>query len=204
MDEPCRLSPPVAGAPLPKLIVYDLDDTVWFPELYMMCGAPWTRDELGRVTDVAGEEIRIYPAAIESIKMITEHEAFADTQVAVASRTNRGKWAFEAMELLTVAGKTTLREVVGDLSEIFPGSKKAHFEKLRTKAKCAYHEILFFDNERVNVTEVGQLGVTSIHCPGGMSQGAWEKGLETYAKNAKTRSSANNTGKSKVMTRKKL
>jgi hypothetical protein len=48
--------------------------------------------------------------------------------------------------------------------------------------------MLFFDNERVNVEEVGQLGVTSVYCPGGMSQGAWEKGLETFAKNARQRS----------------
>ena len=87
-----------------------------------------------------------------------------------------------------MAGKTTLREAVGDLSEIFPGSKKAHFEKLRSKTKVAYHEMLFYDNEKINVTEVGQLGVTSVHCPGGMSQGAWEKGLEMYAKNARMRS----------------
>ena len=192
MEEPCRLTPPAAGAPLPKLIVYDLDDTVWFPELYMMCGAPWQRDELGRVMDVAGEEIRIYPAARESMKMIQSHEAFAETRVAVASRTNRGKWAYEAMELLTVTGNTTLREVVGDLSEIFPGSKKAHFEKLRSKTKVAYHDTLFFDNEKINVTEVGQLGVTSIYCPGGMSQGAWEQGLDTFAKNARMRSANNN------------
>ena len=37
---------------VPKLIIFDLDDTVWYPELYMMCGAPLSRDELGRVTDV--------------------------------------------------------------------------------------------------------------------------------------------------------
>ena len=47
--------------------------------------------------------------------------------------------------------------------------------------------MLFFDNEKVNVTEVGQLGVVSIHCPGGMSQGAWEEGLGTFAENAKRR-----------------
>lgn len=188
MDEPCRLSAPREGTPVPKLIVFDLDDTIWFPELYMMCGAPWSRDELGRVTDVSGEELRVYPAARESIKMILTDEAFVDTRVAVASRTNRGRWALEAMELLSIAGGTTLREAVGDMSEIFPGTKKAHFERLRAKAKVQYHEILFFDNERINVTEVGQLGVTSVFCPGGMSQGAWEEGLETYARNAKKRS----------------
>lgn len=195
MDEPCRLSPPKEGAAVPKLIVYDLDDTIWFPELYMMSGAPWERDELGRVTDVGGEEIRIYPAARESIKMILQHEAFADTLVAVASRTDRGRWACQAMELLTVAGNTSLCEAVGDLSEIFPGSKKSHFEKLRAKTNVAYHEMCFFDNEQINVLEVGQLGVTSIFCPGGMSPGAWEKGLETYAENASKRSADKNSKK---------
>ena len=59
------------------------------------------------------------------------HGAFADTRVAVASRTTQGRWAREAMALLTVVGTTTLREAAGDLCEIFPGSKKQHFEKLR-------------------------------------------------------------------------
>ena len=54
MDEPCFIKPPPEGAALPRLVCYDLDDTVWFPELYMMCGAPWSKDELGRVRTPAG------------------------------------------------------------------------------------------------------------------------------------------------------
>ena len=77
MSEPVRLSPPTSPD-VPKLIIFDLDDTVWYPELYMMCGAPWTRDELGRVTDVCDEELSIYPAAREAIAMILRHEAFAE------------------------------------------------------------------------------------------------------------------------------
>jgi magnesium-dependent phosphatase 1 len=57
------------------------------------------------------------------------------------------------------------------LYRYIPGSKKAHFEKLRAKTKVAYHKMVFFDNEQNNVLEVGQLGVTSVFCPGGMSQG---------------------------------
>lgn len=232
MQVEVRLTPPPAGAPLPKLVVFDLDDTVWFPELYMMNGAPWSVDELGRVTDVSGEELRIYPAAREAIALISTHEAFAETKVAVASRTNRAQWAFAAMELHaprsrysyapnldassdassvgttssgTISPKKekhpsqtpkghiahpepkTLREVVGDLAEIYTGSKKAHFRNLREKTGTPYKDMLFFDNERVNVMEVGQLGVCSVYCPGGMSQGAWEEGLRTFADNASRR-----------------
>lgn len=209
-----RLTSPPPGAPLPKLVVFDLDDTVWFPELYMMNGAPWSVDELGRVTDVSGEELRIYPAAREAIAMLSTHEAFAETRVAVASRTNRAKWAFDAMALhapqsrylpssnekassnvpATMAPRKarpappkSLREVVGDLAEIYTGSKKAHFQSLREKTGTPFSDMLFFDNERVNVTEVGQLGVVAVYCPGGMSQGAWEEGLETFADNAARR-----------------
>ena len=193
MEERCRLKPPPEGAALPRLVCYDLDDTVWFPELYMMCGAPWSKDELGRVTDVCGTELRVYPAASESVKMILDPDgpfqsSGVRTKVAFASRTNRGKWAMEALDLLRLDKDTTLREAVGDMIEIFPGTKRKHFESLRHKSRLSYSDMLFFDNERVNVEEVGQLGVTSVYCPGGMSQGAWEKGLETFAKNARQRS----------------
>jgi magnesium-dependent phosphatase 1 len=164
--------------------------------------------------------------------MLSTHEAFAETKVAVASRTNRAQWAYAAMELHaprsrysyapnadassdassvgttssgTISPKKekhpsqtpkghiahpepkTLREVVGDLAEIYTGSKKAHFQNLREKTGMAYKDMLFFDNERVNVMEVGQLGVCSVYCPGGMSQGAWEEGLRTFADNASRR-----------------
>ena len=199
MNTEVRLVPPPDGTPVPKLIVFDLDDTAWFPELYMMAGAPWQRDELGRVTDLSGEELRIYPAAREAIVMISTHEAFAECKIAFASRTNRAQWAFTAMELhvcrsnykygtdkndsTVKSNNKTLREHAGDLTEIYTGSKKKHFENLKVKTKIQYHDMLFFDNERVNITEVGQLGVVSVYCPGGMSQGAWEEGLCTFAKN---------------------
>ena len=40
------------------------------------------------------------------------------------------------------------------------------------------------------VVGVGEGGGTGVSCPGGMSQGAGEKGLETYARNARQRSAA--------------
>lgn len=197
-----RLDPPSLEQPVPKLIVFDLDDTIWFPELYMMAGAPWSCDRRGVVTDCANEELRVYPAAREAIAMIATHAAFAETKLAVASRTNRAQWAFAVMDLHVCKSRyvssderkdsiahnnKTLRQSVGDLAEIYTGSKRNHFESLRLRTKIPFSDMLFFDNEKVNVTEVGQLGVVSIHCPGGMSQGAWEEGLGTFAENAKRR-----------------
>ena len=91
------------------------------------------RDELGRVTDVCGEELAVYPAAREALKMIHTHEAFEGTRVAVASRTNRAQWAREAMKLQVIAPGVTLQDVAGDLAEIYPGSKRKHLASLREK-----------------------------------------------------------------------
>ena len=72
--------------------------------------------------------------------------------------------------------------------EIFPGTKRKHFEALE-QVGSAFSQMLFFDNERINVEEVGQLGVTSIYCPGGMSQGRGRRGWRPR-RNARQRSAA--------------
>ena len=114
--------------------------------------------------------------------MVMCEDVFAGTRVAIASRTNRRHWARECMSLVDVYEGVTLEDACV-FSEIFPGTKKQHFEKLRQDSGVLYAEMLFFDNERINVQEVSQLGVTCVHCPGGMSQKAWEEGLRQYAKN---------------------
>ena len=192
MEERCRLKPPPEGAALPRLVCYDLDDTVWFPELYMMCGAPWSKDELGRVTDVCGTELRVYPAASESVKMILDPDgpfqsSGVRTRVAFASRTNRGKWAMEALDLLRLDKDTTLREAVGDMIEIFPGTKRKHFESLRNKSKLSYSDMLFFDNENRNILSVAELGVTCVYTPDGMTDKLWQQGLQRFAANSTSR-----------------
>ena len=168
MSEPVHLSPPMSQD-VPKLIIFDLDDTVWYPELYMMCGAPWTRDELGRVTDVCDEELSIYPAAREAIAMILRHEAFAGTRVAVASRTNRGRWALRPwISCPSPPGcpprprETSARYASGASGDTFR----------RSAAKQRRLSPHMPSTTKESTEEVGQLGVCCVHCPGGMSQGA--------------------------------
>ena len=186
MSEPVHLSPPMSQD-VPKLIIFDLDDTVWYPELYMMCGAPWTRDELGRVTDVCDEELSICPRRSRGHRH--------DTSTRGLRGNPRGGGLAHQSRALGPGGhgspvrrpRAVLREAAGDLCEIYVGSKRRHFQALRDKTSVAYRHMLFFDNEGINCEEVGQLGVCCVHCPGGMSQGAWEKGLSTYASGGRGR-----------------
>ncbi|XP_061086139.1 LOW QUALITY PROTEIN: magnesium-dependent phosphatase 1, partial [Conger conger] len=45
--------------------------------------------------------------------------------------------------------------------EIYPGSKVTHFKKLKKDSGVEFREMMFFDDEPRNITDVGRLGV---HC----------------------------------------
>jgi magnesium-dependent phosphatase 1 len=186
LDDVCELEHPPSTSThvLPKLVVYDLDDTIWFPELYMMAGAPFRKDVGSReIRDSAGVEIAVYPAARESMRLIAQtSEAFRarGTKIAVASRTHRGKWANDLMALFEFDDCPSMKDWISYI-DIASGTKMRHFERLRKLSGVPYDDMLFFDNERDNCVDVAQLGVCCIHCPSGMSQDAWERGLRLFA-----------------------
>ena len=170
---------------LPGLVVYDLDDTVWFPELYMIAGAPFTKLRGNAVEDVMGDVLRVYSAARRSIAQVYAHDAFRrrGTKIAVASRTHRGKWARELMEMFEVIedddGGVSLADAA-PLVDIASGTKTKHFQRLRERTGVAYADMLFFVNVRVNVDEVARMGVRCVHCPGGLSAEAHNRGLRLF------------------------
>lgn len=65
--------------------------------------------------------------------------------------------------------------------EIYPGSKVAHFARIRERSGAAYGDMLFFDNEAWNVREVERLGVVCVYCPRGLTRAAWEEGVLKFA-----------------------
>lgn len=170
-----------AGARRPGLVVFDLDDTVWFPEMYMLAGPPFSKDKnSGAVRDAAGEEVRVYPAVRAALLLMHDDPAWAGTRVAVASRTHQKSWAEKCMKLLEMRPGLTLQDCV-QYNEIFPACKKQHFANLRSMSGVPYDDMVFLDNEFGNIRDVGQLGVTAIYTPGGMSAKHWEEALKQYA-----------------------
>jgi magnesium-dependent phosphatase 1 len=178
--------PSVDPKTLPGLVVYDLDDTVWFPELYMIAGAPFTKIHGNAVEDVMGDVVRVYAAARRSIAQVYTHDAFRrrGTKIAVASRTHRGKWARELMQMFEIIededGVSVSLADCAPLVDIAAGTKTKHFQRLRERTGVAYGDMLFFDNERVNVDEVARMGVRCVHCPGGVSAEAHNRGLRLF------------------------
>ena len=176
--------PPVAarlpaGAALPKLIVFDLDNTLWTPELYQVARRV-------KAAPVAGRDVKLFPAAAAALHEIDTCDRWEGTQIAVASRTNQGDWARTLLDAFEVPGDPSRR--LSDLvayQEIYTGNKRAHFESLRRRSGLPFGSMLFFDDARGgrfgNCEPVARMGVLSAHCPSGLTDGVWAHAVRSYA-----------------------
>lgn len=162
---------------LPKLIVFDLDFTLWD------CGGTWC-DCLSppfilrksRIFDRGGRHIRLYDEVHSILDQCDSH----DVPMALASRTEQPPWARELIDLLGVSGRFAH-------AEIYPSSKLKHFSALQRASGIEFAEMLFFDDEMRNIREVGNLGVTSILVEDGITRQMFEDSLRKHATRSEQR-----------------
>tara|TARA_Y100000588_G_scaffold162454_1_gene176509 strand:+ start:786 stop:1253 length:468 start_codon:yes stop_codon:yes gene_type:complete len=143
----------------PKLVVFDLDFTLW-DAAGTWCDhlSPPFNIRSGRIFDSRGSELKLYPGTID----ILEELKYEHFDLGIASRTNEPDWARELLDLLNVRDYFRYEE-------IYPGSKVTHFKRLRNKSGLNYEDMIFFDDEQRNITEVGDLGVNCILVKNGIS-----------------------------------
>ena len=157
----------------PKLIVFDLDQTVWTPELYQLR----QHQRTGR-TPIAHKDVRLLPGAVSAFERKRSGGDLAHIKFAVASRTKSVDWAHELLDAFGI------RELF-DHIEIFPGHKRQHFGKIADASGIALSDMLFFDDARDgkygNCLPVAEMGVLSVHCPNGLVDAqVFERGLDCF------------------------
>ncbi|KAL0137592.1 acid phosphatase-domain-containing protein [Mucor lusitanicus] len=126
----------------PKMIVFDLDYTLWPDWIDCTNGPPYTYDEsTNAVVNTTGEYLGFFEHTADIIALI---KSFPDTQIGIASRTQTPEWAKKAIGLLRIPGldNTPLVENV-DYLEIYPGSKLKHFKSLSEKSGISCSDMLF-------------------------------------------------------------
>ncbi|WZN67035.1 magnesium-dependent phosphatase [Chloropicon roscoffensis] len=167
----------------PKLFVFDLDDTIWRPEMYLLNGgAPFTKDKkTGRVRDRTGEEVTLYPAAREALHELATSKEWQGSLVCYASRCHETDWAHTCMDLLDVGDGLNVASCFNAGGVFQSGSKQGHFQVLASQHGVDFEDMIFFDNERWNITEVAKMGVTCVYTPNGLKKGQFEKGLQDHA-----------------------
>lgn len=141
------------------LVVFDLDFTLWD------CGGTWCDHtnppyykQNGMIVDDDQRMIRLYPEVIDILNQLNRQ----NISLGIASRTSAPDWADELMQLFDI-------EKYFQYFEIYPGSKINHFRSLQGKTGLKYNDMIFFDDEYRNISEVGQLGVEAVFVEDGIN-----------------------------------
>jgi magnesium-dependent phosphatase 1 len=170
-----------AHQPVPFLFEYLQDATLWIPEMYELYGPPFKVDKKDPkyLVDGSGERISLMGASREILKELATDEKWRETTVAYVSRTEYPKWAASCLNLFRISEGISMHDI-GLEQEIYPGSKQRHFRRIHERTGIEYSEMLFFDNESWNITDVAPMGVVSVHTPRGMTTEVWKQGLEAF------------------------
>jgi magnesium-dependent phosphatase 1 len=168
--------------PFPRLLIFDLDYTLWPFWVDTHCTPPLKPSSQNHtaVVDKFGEQFAFYA----DVPAILLHLKAAGVKIGAASRTSAPDVAREMLRLLHVGpleeggGKARKAGEVFDYMEIYPGSKIAHFERIRKVSGVEYSDMLFFDDEARN-RNVESLGVTMWLVKDGITKqeidnGVWE------------------------------
>ncbi len=150
------------------LVVFDLDFTLWD------AGGTWcdhTNPPYKRVNnhieDAYGAKITLYPDVRDILKELQQK----NIPLALASRTGAPDWAQELLNLFEI-------DHFFDFKEIYPSSKIAHFNQLKTSSKTSFNQMIFFDDEMRNIQDVSSLGVHAVYVENGINTHIVSKAIE--------------------------
>jgi magnesium-dependent phosphatase 1 len=183
-----------------RLAVFDLDFTVWQPEMYELWGPPTltniddvsldsqilkearTCEKDMILTDRGDTPITIFDGASFALSEINRlRKEGYDIVAAAASRTDQESWANVCPKYLIVHDETTLQDCFEDRVDIDCFNDKTHhLRRLHQQTGIAYKDMAFFDNEYWNISCVSKLGVRCFYTPDGMTRSIWKKALTEF------------------------
>ncbi|XP_019873486.1 magnesium-dependent phosphatase 1 [Aethina tumida] len=153
----------------PKIIVFDLDYTLWPFWVDTHVDPPFKKGKDGKITDSRGSVIKCYPQVPEVLKKLHE-EGF---ELGIASRTSEIRGANQLVQLFGW-------DKYFKYKEIFPGSKTTHFRNIKQQSKVEYKDMIFFDDEQRNISDLTKVGVLSILVRDGVTKKLVEDSISKF------------------------
>lgn len=152
----------------PKLIVFDLDYTLW-PFWVDTHVTPPFRKKGNEVVDAQGRTIRYYKEVPAVLKSLSE-EGY---ELGIASRTSEIQGAKQLLQLFNW-------EKYFKYKEIYPGSKVIHFAKIQKASGIDYKNMMFFDDEHRNIVDVSKVSVACIFVQNGVTRALVKNALKDF------------------------
>lgn len=121
--------------------------------------------------DAHGQIIRHYKDVPDILNKLSE-EGY---ELGVASRTSEIKGAKQLLNLLDW-------EKYFKYKEIYPGSKTTHFSQIKKLSNVEYKDMMFFDDEQRNISDLNKVGVLSILVKNGLTHEVIDHGLKKFSK----------------------
>ncbi|KAI4502741.1 hypothetical protein M0802_001785 [Mischocyttarus mexicanus] len=155
----------------PKIIVFDLDYTLWPFWVDTHVTLPFTKSKKNEIVDANGKIVRYYKDVPDILnKLLVE-----GYELGIASRTSEIKGAKQLLNLFDW-------EKYFKYKEIYPNVKTAHFSQIKKLSNVEYKDMLFFDDEQRNITDLKKIGVLSILVENGVTHEVINNGLKIFAK----------------------
>jgi len=170
-------SVPLDPNAVPKLVVFDLDYTLW-PFWCDTHVTPPIRPSGGEhVLDKYGDQFAFYPEVPQIFKEIQAHP---DMRMCAASRTHAPRVAQSLLSMLHVDGEPS--STFFAFTAWGTGSKIRHFQELHLHTGVAYDDMLFFDDEGRNRDVHRQLNVCFVEVHSGMTLQVFHNGIAKWRK----------------------
>ena len=183
---------------LPTMIVFDLDDCLWSPEMYTLWSKPSIPETgdlgdgsstgvVGMKVPPAGPTVRLFPGARKVLRELITDPKYEGIILAAASSSEEPSFSYACLEGIEITPQVTLRQIIsydqiGRTGALSP-DKRTHFRLLHQESQVPYEEMLFFDDCNWGDhcrTVSREFGVVSQRTPAGMQYSEFVEALDKY------------------------